>query len=108
MSEKGMVTVAKRHGKVLMKILTKRGGENAKQLKKEIEESWPLSVEQAYALALENGFGTKAGLAVVTEREELFKGKGTLPASCRETLQFPAVNPQLKTGQSANYALAIV
>ena len=101
MSTQGLVTV-KSGDKVLIKVVAGCDGMNARKLANRLKKAWPVSIQEAYKMALETKFGDEACLVVITDSEAIFEGEPyedkELGFLYRETFQQPRFNPRWKLG----------
>ncbi len=99
MATQGLITV-KSGWKVLMKIVAGCDGDNAQKVADQLQKNWPVSVEDAYKIALEAGFGDVRCLVVITDSELKFEGEddGEFSVRYRNTFQRPEFNPRWDLG----------
>ena len=65
----------KSNEKLIMKIITKTGGNNANLVAKELKAWWPFDSKKAYEIALAYGFGSFESLVVLTDDTIEFQGQ---------------------------------
>lgn len=107
MSTQGIVTITS-GDKVLMKIVAGCNGFNAKSLKERISQMWPVSAEQAYQIANEEGFGCKRCLIVISEEKIIHDDsidQGEISKLYRKTFNKPKFNPRWARGTADHVAI---
>lgn len=94
----GMVVV-RADGKVVMKIVVGCEGMRAKNVMSDIKRLWPVTIDGAYHVALENGFGSRDCLVVVTESDIRHEGaeKGIFEGY-KANFEDPYFNPRWECG----------
>lgn len=98
MATQGVVSVLS-GGRVLMKLVAGIDGDLAQEVATELEACWPLTVDEAYDLALNIGFGFEYSLVVQTEEGiRHCDGDGRLKDRYYETFQDPRFNPRWRRG----------
>lgn len=100
----GLVTVQS-GGKVVMKVVAGCDGYNARKLANKLRKSWPVSIDEAYKMALEIDFGDPNCLVVITESDiKSDEGNSEIHPRFRETFQKPRFNPRWENG-TAEYTV---
>ena len=97
MGTQGVVSVQS-SGRVVMKLVAGKDGNLAQEVADCLCSSWPLSVDAAYDLALDIGFGSENTLVVLTESETRYDGPDELDDRYHRTLQDPNFNPRWELG----------
>lgn len=101
MATQGLISVVKNR-KVVMKIVAGCDGYNAEKLAQEIKESWPISAQKAYDLAVQHNFGCIDDLVVLLKSKFIFEGDRDLSPLYRKTFNKPKFNPRWKCGIAAH------
>lgn len=95
----GMVVVRK-DGKVVMKIVVRCEGMRTNNVCKDIRKRWPVTIDEAYNIALANGFGSKDCLVVVTDSDIRYDGGADeeLFKKYKKNFEDPNFNPRWECG----------
>lgn len=94
----GLVTIMK-DGKVRMKIVAGGDGDRAAQLAAPIRALGRVpTLDEAYTLAEQVGFGSPGSLVVINETRYKFHGDGRLSKLYRSTFNRPRFNPRWHYG----------
>ncbi len=102
----GLITI-RSGGKVVMKIVAGCDGNNAQKVADQLRDSWPVSIENAYKIALNNGLGDKDCLVIITDSDIKYEGgKNEIHSRYRETFQQPEFNPRWDHG-TADFIIVV-
>lgn len=105
MESQGLVSIMC-EGKVAMKIIAGFNGMKAQLLGQNIRRlrRFP-TLDEAYDLALEKGFGSKECLVVITNTEIRHAPHEELPERYRQTFHQPFSNPRLSNNAAQHVAI---
>lgn len=97
MATQGLVTI-KIKERVVMKVVAGCNGSKAKKVARQLRKVWPITIEEAYQLALKNSFGCVECLVVITTSNIKFEGDDKVSRLYRSTFQKERFNPRWKQG----------
>lgn len=97
MATQGMITVLKNQ-MVVMKIIAGSNGQKSERVAQKIRKNWPLSIDEAYKIALKTGLGSKNCLVVLTADDCRYDGDDDLSELYRENFDQPSFNPRWRCG----------
>jgi len=100
----GLISVT-HNDEVVMKIVVGCNGYHFKKVVKQLKGEWPVSLERAYEIALENDFGSENCLVVMDGNSEIFKGDEDHSPLYRETFADPNFNPRWECGLTDKFEI---
>lgn len=108
MATNGIISIIK-DGTVIMKLIAGSEGSNAAVAAKRIEKAWPVSLEDAYHLALSESFGHENNLVVMDKDHAIYRPIETDDEEINEryfkTFSEPEFNPRWDCGNSGHIEL---
>ena len=97
MTTQAVISIVK-NDQTFIKIICGCDGYNAKKLAEIIKDKRLEKIEDIYIVALENNFGCKDCLVVMSKEDVIFSGSEGLGPLYSETFDNPSFNPRWKHG----------